>query len=290
MTFGIELQGDIDFELELSAYEPFVCEEPGNLLFMLPVIVDEGSRAKYDNDWDLVINTEFEGIITEIYRDKEDFYHYISYFLSRDEMWSCIDYNQDLSQMKLRVFGHANFLLYSLNNALMIMFALCCSAYDSLLFHASVIMHDERGYLFLGKSGTGKSTHSRLWLEHIEGCELLNDDNPVVRIIDGKPWVFGTPWSGKTPCYKNKRVPVGGFVKLFQASVNEITRLNTFQAYAAILPTVSNMRWENNCANAVSSTIEKIIQQVPVFSLRNRPEKEAALMSFNSVKYSKDGK
>ncbi|MBO6066250.1 MAG: transposase, partial [Lachnospiraceae bacterium] len=84
-----------------------------------------------------------------------------------------------------------------------------------LLMHASVTMHAGKGYLFLGKSGTGKSTHSQLWINNIEGCELLNDDNPVLRVEDdGSVRVYGSPWSGKTPCYRNLDVPVGAIVDL----------------------------------------------------------------------------
>ena len=56
------------------------------------------------------------------------------------------------------------------------------------------------------------------------------------------------------------------------------------QAYAALLPTISNMRWEKRCADAINATINKVIQQVPVFSLKNRPEEAAARLSFNALK------
>ncbi len=80
---------------------------------------------------------------------------------------------------------------FCLNNCLMLLYVFATSNLDTLLIHASVIKNDEQGFVFLGKSGTGKSTHSRLWLEHVESNELLNDDNPVIRIIDSKAYVFG---------------------------------------------------------------------------------------------------
>ena len=93
-------------------------------------------------------------------------------------------------------------LTFGLHNALMLTFTRQTAPLDTLLIHSSVICKDQQGYAFLGKSGTGKSTHSRLWLQHIPGSELLNDDNPVIRICHGTPVIFGSPWSGKTPCYK----------------------------------------------------------------------------------------
>ena len=72
---------------------------------------------------------------------------------------------------------------FAIDNALMVMFALATADKDTLLFHAAVVSHEGRGYMFLGPSGTGKSTHARLWLQHIEGTELVNDDNPIVKVI-----------------------------------------------------------------------------------------------------------
>lgn len=81
---------------------------------------------------------------------------------------------------------------FGLNNALMLVYAFASAPYATLLMHASVIRNDGRGYLFLGKSGTGKSTHTRLWLSHIPGSDLMNDDNPVVRVVEGTVHVFCT--------------------------------------------------------------------------------------------------
>src|SRR5690606_24548491 len=90
---------------------------------------------------------------------------------------------------------------------IMVAYGQRCLLYRAILIHASVVSCAGKAYAFLGKSGTGKSTHSRLWLRHIAGTELLNDDNPAIRIEpDGRVFVYGTPWSGKTPCYKNKKV------------------------------------------------------------------------------------
>ena len=90
----------------------------------------------------------------------------------------------------------------AVDNAMMITFALATACADTLLFHASVVSCHGKAYMFLGPSGTGKSTHSQLWIKHIEGSRLINDDNPVVRLQDdGRVMVYGSPWSGKTPCY-----------------------------------------------------------------------------------------
>ena len=105
--------------------------------------------------------------------------------------------------------------------------------------------------MFLGRSGTGKSTHSRLWLESIEGTELLNDDNPVIRVTDGQAFIYGTPWSGKTPCYKNEVLPLKAVVRLSQAPHNKIERLSPLQSYASLMPACSCMRWDRPSVDAL---------------------------------------
>lgn len=81
----------------------------------------------------------------------------------------------------------------AIDNALMVLFALATAPHKTVLFHAAVVSHQDKAYMFLGKSGTGKSTHARLWLTYIEGTALVNDDNPVVRINDNVATVYGSP-------------------------------------------------------------------------------------------------
>lgn len=173
---------------------------------------------------------------------------------------------------------------FCLNNCLMLLYAFAASKLDTLLIHASVIRNNNEGFVFLGKSGTGKSTHSRLWLDHIEGSEPLNDDNPVIRIIDDKATIFGTPWSGKTACYKNESVPLKGIVKLRQAPENKIRKLLLIQAYAAILPACSCMRWEENMMAGVHRTVEKLATSVDCYQLGCLPDQAAAELSYNTIR------
>ncbi len=165
---------------------------------------------------------------------------------------------------------------YALDTTLMLLYAFASSPHNTLLLHASAVEYDGKGYLFLGKSGTGKSTHSRLWLNHIPGTKLLNDDNPVIRIIDGQCFVYGSPWSGKTPCYLNRRIPIGGIVRLSQALSNHITRLSPIKAYAAILPSCSHMKWNHEMSEAIHNTLTQLLQNTKIYHLECLPNKEAA--------------
>ena len=170
-----------------------------------------------------------------------------------------------------------------INNSIMIRYTLACSFNNSLMIHSSVILHGGKAYAFLGKSGTGKSTHSKLWLTNIEDTELLNDDNPVIHFIEDEAYIYGTPWSGKTPCYKNSRAPLGGLVKLRQAPYNKIERLGVMHALAQFMTSCSNIRWNKKSSNATMTTIGKVVQEVPIWGLDCLPDADAAHLCESNI-------
>lgn len=172
---------------------------------------------------------------------------------------------------------------FAVNNSLMLLYAFAAADKNTLLFHASVIGYQEQGYLFLGKSGTGKSTHSTLWLKHIPGSELMNDDNPVVVVTPEGAIVYGSPWSGKTPCYRNVSAPVGAFVRIRQEKQNTIERDNTLQAFASLLPSVSSMKWDDRVYDGICDTLSLLIEHVPSYTLGCLPDKEAAELCHDTV-------
>jgi len=174
--------------------------------------------------------------------------------------------------------------VFAVNNALMLLFAFASAREGALEMHASVVMNAGKGYLFLGRSGTGKSTHSGLWFKHIPGTELLNDDNPVLRLEkDGTVRVYGTPWSGKTPCYKAQDVPVGAVVRIRQAPENRIQPLSGVQAYASLMASASAFRPFKELADGWHRTLEALVGKVPCYVLDCLPDQAAAELCYRTV-------
>ena len=168
-------------------------------------------------------------------------------------------------------------VLFALNNAMMLLFAFSSAPYMTLEMHASVIGNGGKGYLFLGKSGTGKSTHSSLWLKYIEGSELMNDDNPVLRVgEDGVTRVYGSPWSGKTPCYRNVSAPVGAIVRIRQAKHNTLTRQGALESYASLYSSCSGFKADRKISDGQHRILEHIALNVPCFTLDCLPDGDAA--------------
>lgn len=172
---------------------------------------------------------------------------------------------------------------FGLNNALMLIFAFAGCRRDVVLIHASLVRNNGWGYAFTAKSGTGKSTHVSLWLSHIPGCDLMNDDNPIIRIIDGKPYIYGGPWSGKTPCYRNVKAKLGAVTAINRSADNSVRKATTVEAFSSLLSSCSTMKWDKNIVDAICSIITKIIETTPNYNLYCRPDREAAIVCHRTI-------
>jgi hypothetical protein len=265
-TFAVSGRAEI-FE-QMKNYEPFECEG-GEPLFSLTE--DSGAVPEY----------------TEVFRQEESWPRIICghdalgndvfEFRGRTKFWGCLICSKDYREGRLFLTGRKSELV--LDSALRLMFDLATAGKGTLCIHAAVVSCGGKGYLFLGPSGTGKSTHAQLWLKHFEGTELVNDDNPVVR----GGVVYGSPWSGKTPCYRNVSVPIGGIVRLSQAPYNEIRRLSGIEAYVDLAESVGGKVWDNRIAEGLHQTENKLASTVPMWHLECLPDEAAARLCHDTI-------
>lgn len=155
---------------------------------------------------------------------------------------------------------------------------------QTVAIHTSTIQYNGKAVFFLGESGTGKSTHTRLWRENIEGAVLLNDDSPILRLIDGILWVYGSPWSGKTHCYKNERYPLAACVRLSQAPYNKIEKLSVAQGYGALHPSCPPcFAYDDALYDSISDVLSNLLAEVPVYHLSCLPNADAAHLSCETI-------
>ena len=208
--------------------------------------------------------------------------------------------SEDFTEGVLHIMADCQDVRFCIDNALMLLFAFRTAPLMTLEMHAAVVVKADRcavrcqtaalldrpnglidqqelGYLFLGHSGTGKSTHARMWLEAFEDAWLLNDDNPILRVMeDGEVRVYGSPWSGKTPCYNNAHARVGGIVKLSQAPHNKIRTISLPEAYAYMLSSASGLKMDRQMADSMYETIKHVITHVKCYHLDCLPNIAAA--------------
>lgn len=155
--------------------------------------------------------------------------------------------------------------------------------YNGLVVHASAVMHNGKGIIFSAPSGTGKSTHARLW-EHFLGARIINDDSPALRIIDNRVLVFGTPWSGSTTRFENSQVPLAAIVILEQSNENKITVLNSRNAVNRFLPQCYIPFYNRKMCEMALETFGSVTGSLPVYLLQCRPEKEAMDLVYQCIK------
>ena len=150
--------------------------------------------------------------------------------------------------------------------------------------HSSVIVYRERAILFLGESGTGKSTHTRLWMKNIENAHLLNDDSPVIKVENGFPVIYGSPWSGKTPCYYPYKFPLAAVIRLSQAPHNKIIPLSIPRAFAALQPSLPPaLMQDDRFADMMIDILSGTVGKVPFYHLECLPDADAAKLSCKTV-------
>lgn len=190
----------------------------------------------------------------------------------------------DFSENRLTLSGSPAECFLGFDNAMMMAFAFAGATRRTLLLHASAVVHGGKAYLFLGKSGTGKSTHARLWQENIPDTTLLNDDNPaLLATAQGPVTACRTPWSGKTACYRNEAYPVGAIVRLSQGADNTIRRERRIAAFASLLSSCSTAAWDAAAYQACRTAVADVAASVPLFSLTCRPDAEAARLCAQAV-------
>lgn len=179
--------------------------------------------------------------------------------------------------------GTAGMRSFGLMNAVMLCFSYSARSHNTLLMHASLVRHEGKAYAFIAKSGTGKSTHCGLWLQHIANCDLMNDDNPIVRVYEDEVTVYGGPWSGKTPCYRNISAPLAGVVRIDRSPANSIERLKPVEAFVSMLPACATMKWDEDIYDQICDIVTRLVERVPGYILHCLPDEEAAHICHNTV-------
>ena len=159
--------------------------------------------------------------------------------------------------------------------------------FGGIMLHASGVVKDGYAYLFSADSGTGKSTHTRLWCEHIEGAYIINDDKPAIRIVDGETFVYGTPFSGKEDLSANKKVKLGGICFLYRSEENSIERISPEEAIVPVLRQTIHQLKEDKL-DKLLTLLDEILSCTPVYKMGCNITEQAALLSYSTMKRTKD--
>ena len=158
-------------------------------------------------------------------------------------------------------------------------------SFNGFYLHASTVVLDGKAYLFSGHSTAGKSTHARLWQQVFgPAARVINDDKPVLRLIDGVWYAYGTPWCGKDGINSNERAPVAGVCFMKKAPENRIRRLNKVEAMQKILSQTIHKFHKVERLDLLLNSLDSFLRMIPVYELENRPEPDAARLSYETMR------
>lgn len=277
--FSVRVPVELDMESLLPSFLPFRWEEEGEELFHL-----DASHASLPDDGTAVQWEESVNDMGYTRLMKTDNGYRIHIRFTEQGMEHVLQANPRFTKVQAVIHWNDPYAGQVLCSMLRMVYSMAVVYHRAISIHASVVQLEGKGYLFMGKSGTGKSTHSALWQATFEGCELLNDDNPTLRLMENEVWVYGTPWSGKTPCYKNASYPLAGMVRLKQAQQNRYTDRKDITAFITILPGCSVIRKDTQQYDTLCATLLEIIEKVKVGTLECLPDREAAFLCFERLK------
>jgi hypothetical protein len=158
----------------------------------------------------------------------------------------------------------------------------------AILFHAAVIADGERGYAFSAPSGTGKSTHIRLWQETFGDCiTVVSGDKPILRRKENGWYAYGTPWCGKEGWNKNRCVRLEGLCFLERGAVDRIERLPTTQVADRAIRQVI-IPPDPAGALATLKLMEQLKKEVPQWRMECTISPQAAIVAREAMSQSAD--
>lgn len=154
--------------------------------------------------------------------------------------------------------------------------------HNGMMLHSSCVEKDGFAYLFSARSGTGKSTHTHLWLKNLEGTRIINDDKPALVYDNGNWYACGTPFSGKTDENIDVKIPVRAIIFLHRSEKNTVKRIPPFQAVGLLLEQTIKPA-DRSLAENMLELADLLLREVPVFSLGCNLDDDAAVIAYNEI-------
>ena len=154
--------------------------------------------------------------------------------------------------------------------------------YNRFLLHSCVLEYKGDAYAFLGRSGTGKSTHTGLWLQYIDGAEILNGDKPILAVLENEIVAYGTPWMGKEGRGQKGKCPLKALVFLEQAKKNSIEKLSISNASMRVFQQVLLPNEEETATKSLE-LLDALITRIPSYLLKCDISEDAVKTAFECL-------
>ncbi len=266
----------------LASMEPFEISD-SQLDELFTITIDQSLEPLASEKLEFVKDCETGNGVIRADKIKSGGYQYLTHD-TKGNACALLISNADFNDFKVKVLAEDRPRQhFGLNNAMMLAYAFAGACHGTLLIHASLVRKDGYGYAFLAKSGTGKSTQTSNWLKVIPDCDLMNDDNPVLRMVDGKAMIYGSPWSGKTPCYRKVKAPLGALSLISRDTTNWVEKAHPIKAFGTLISSCSAMKWDKTTFRGVSDTVSAVVACTGNYILHCTKESESALVCYEAI-------
>ena len=236
-------------------------------------------EIRYTDYFDMPTGQSITNDILEWYIRNNEIYKY--HLLKRDEsdnIFISLKTNESWSDVLIEVKPDYPYAIDMINILLTeIVFRNRLLFHNGLVIHSSAIEFEGNAIVFTAPSGTGKTTHARLWQEKYK-VQVINDDHPAVRIIDGKPIIYGTPWAGETRKFNNISCILKGVVILEQGAQNQIWKADKNEIVKEFLPRCFLPYYDKDLIQKSLSIFSEIVNDIEVYKLICKPDQEAVLL------------
>lgn len=184
------------------------------------------------------VNIEINSIYDEIYNLCRDYYTDKTADFTVSATPQDVDYERDKSALEAKLEGRPVFDFTSAYLETLAVYRKIAEKmldYDAFLMHGAAVAVGGAAYLFTAPSGVGKTTHTRFWLQTFPDAFMVNGDKPLIRFIDKKAFVCGTPWAGKEGYHRNVIMPLKAVCTLFRGKENSISRANWGEVFPLVI-------------------------------------------------------
>ncbi len=156
-------------------------------------------------------------------------------------------------------------------------------AFDCCVFHGAAISYSGLAYLFVAPSGTGKTTHIKLWRKYLgDRVDIINGDKPILHITDNGVTVYGTPYAGKEGWQKNTSFKLGGICIIKRGTSNRIDKLNAYKNLPYLIRQIYMPKSEINARRTLELT-DKLCLNLPLYLLQCDISQQAVKTAFEAL-------
>jgi hypothetical protein len=213
----------------------------------------------------IILDTEYNGdkTVTYIYMKEAD---ELDYIIEADSNWSHVAIIHRKEDKKAQDAFCAYLGNFIISNKIILS--------DGIILHASSVEHEGKGIAFTAPSGTGKSTHTAMWVKY-HNASIINDDCPALRYYNGNTVIYGTPWNGASKKASNLCAPLSAVVILDRSEQNSICSLSADEAIPLLLPRLFLPYYNPALMDKALENAAKIFKSMPIYHLKCRADRNA---------------